>query len=265
MAMLRAVVVMFSAFGLWAVPSGIAEAAFHLWKIQEVYSNADGSVQFVELRAPDTLDGADEHLVSGHRIISSANSFRLPNSLPTSISSRNRTFLVATPGFAALPGAVTPDFTFEAANFFSTVADNIRFDSLDSFIFSMGQLPTNGVLSRVDKTPFAATSMFENQVNSPTNFAGATGSLFTPGDTNSDGIVNRADMARLAVNFGQPNGASRAQGDFNGDGLVSLADVGALQRNLTPTAPSLAIPEPPSAVLLAMGLLAAAYWRQRAR
>jgi hypothetical protein len=27
----------------------IAEASFHLWKVQEVFSNADGSVQFIEL------------------------------------------------------------------------------------------------------------------------------------------------------------------------------------------------------------------------
>ena len=27
----------------------IAEASFHLWKVQEVFTNADGSVQFIEL------------------------------------------------------------------------------------------------------------------------------------------------------------------------------------------------------------------------
>ena len=48
--------------------AGMAHAAFHLWKIDEIYSNADGSVQFIELKA---LSGGQQFL-AGHSKIGRA-------------------------------------------------------------------------------------------------------------------------------------------------------------------------------------------------
>ena len=45
-----------------------AFAAFHLWAINEIYSNADGTVQFIELTA---LAGGQQ-FTSGHSLLASS-------------------------------------------------------------------------------------------------------------------------------------------------------------------------------------------------
>src|SRR5262245_23872112 len=115
-----------------------ASASFHLWDITEVYSNADGSVQFVELFV--TFNG--ENFIGGHTLSSSSTSYLIPSDLGGNTA--NHHLLFATPAFAAQPGAVPPDFTLPAANFLSTVADTINFAGVDSFAYVAGALPTDG-------------------------------------------------------------------------------------------------------------------------
>src|SRR5262245_14636150 len=92
------------ALALVAAP-GAARANFHLWKISEIYSNADGSVQYIEFA---TAAGGQEflhaHVLTGTSD-GTVRTFTFGADLPG--DSANRRFLVATPGFAALPGAVT--------------------------------------------------------------------------------------------------------------------------------------------------------------
>jgi glucose/arabinose dehydrogenase len=77
------------------------------------------------------------------------------------------------------------------------------------------------------------------------------------GDANFDGVVNRADAAMLAANFGLETGAMWIQGDFNADGAVSLADMAILQQKFSPLAAASGSPVPePSTVLLAVAGLA---------
>ena len=63
MKIIRLMVVVAMIVGL----NGRAGASFHLWQISEVYSNADGTVQFIELTA---LAGGQQ-FVTGHTITSS--------------------------------------------------------------------------------------------------------------------------------------------------------------------------------------------------
>src|ERR1700755_1133506 len=93
---------------------GSAQASFHLWNILQVYSNADGTVQFAELKAY----AAGEQFVGGHTITVSqggtTHSFTLPNDLPgnTAMASEMggyygggtdfKSMLIGTQGFAAL-------------------------------------------------------------------------------------------------------------------------------------------------------------------
>jgi hypothetical protein len=156
-----------------ALHAAPASAGFHLWDIVEVFSNGDGSVQFVELATA----GSNEHFVANHDLVvfdgaTSIAAFTIPDDLATQTPTTNRRFLVATPGFASLPGAVTPDFTFDAEGFIDlTLADTIAWPSgLNSL--PLAGLPTDGVLSL---GVGGATA-----VNSPTNFAGATGSIDVP-------------------------------------------------------------------------------------
>ena len=81
-------------------------AASHLWRINEVFTNPDGTVQFVELHE---IMGAQREWFLTHcwfESIATGNVFRFPENLtePTG----NKYLLLATTAFAALPGAPTP-------------------------------------------------------------------------------------------------------------------------------------------------------------
>src|SRR5262245_66392778 len=83
-----------------------AGAFGHLWEITELYSNADGSVQFIELFS----EYPSEPLVTGTFLRSAGNATNFDFPTDLSGSTLNRHLLVATAGFAAQPGAVTPDY-----------------------------------------------------------------------------------------------------------------------------------------------------------
>jgi serralysin len=144
-----------------------AQASFHLWTINEVYTNSDGTVQFIEM-----INGATsgENFVSFTSIASDLNNFDFPTDLVGNTA--NKTFLIATPGFAALPGGVTPDYTVPV-NFFSVAGDSIDYGGgLDTFTFSGAQLPHDGILS--------LKRNLTTGTNSPKNFAGQQGSISLP-------------------------------------------------------------------------------------
>jgi autotransporter-associated beta strand protein len=80
----------------------------------------------------------------------------------------------------------------------------------------------------------------------------------TPGDTNSDGVIDAADYIALKQNFGLGGGATKAQGDLDGDGDVDWNDLQAVMTNFgtgAGTTPA-TTPEPCSAMLLVLGAMA---------
>ena len=100
--------------------ASVAFASCHLFEIEQVFSNADGTVQFVVLHESDSTSGenlwagwkltfTDASDPSGYGMPPATRSFTFPSNLP-SAATAGRRVLVATPGFAAL-GLVTPDFT----------------------------------------------------------------------------------------------------------------------------------------------------------
>jgi hypothetical protein len=152
-----------------------AIAGIHTWDVSELFSNADGTIQFVEL--VEAGGGDFETGVSGGTIHSNLHDFTWSSSPVTNTA--NKKYLVATPAFAALTGAPTPDAIISPAS-------NIPFFSPDGFVtfvvydtctFGSGSLPpvppvpTNGVGSLNCVTDTIALN------NSPTNYAGATGSV----------------------------------------------------------------------------------------
>src|SRR5437868_8370584 len=93
--------------------SGVLLALPGNFAIDQVYSNADGSVQFIVVRDHGSNDcDAQENRWAGQLLIATgpapARTFVFPNDLPTCKTSGKR-MLIATQGFAAL-GLVTPDF-----------------------------------------------------------------------------------------------------------------------------------------------------------
>jgi hypothetical protein len=139
-----------------------AHASFHLWALSELYSNADGSVQFLELTA---ITGAQE-FVAGHTLTSSSggtrHSFTVPRDLPGDTSGRKMLF--GTQGFADL-GVVTPDFIVPNGFFFTGGGTVTWAEGSD--VWDHPALPTDGDLSLLRGGNTAS--------NSPTNFARNTG------------------------------------------------------------------------------------------
>ena len=191
-----------------------AMAGSHTWDIGEIFSNADGTIQFIELKNGNT---AGEIFLGGLSVTSNTNSFTFPAHLvgPTN----NKTILLATAGFAAL-GGPAPDHII-VDNFFSTSGDTITYHIYDTVSFIAGQLPTDGCqsLNRVGASLVPGT-------NSPKNYAGVTGTVFAnPSDTNGDGAVNVLDLIDLLLCFGLPGTGTCAEEDINGDGTVNVLDL----------------------------------------
>ncbi|HET6879917.1 MAG TPA: TIGR03118 family protein, partial [Pirellulales bacterium] len=169
---------------------------FHLWKIDQVFSSADGTVQFIELHDP--ADG--ENHTGGHFISSNENTFTFPADLPSS-STANHHFLIATAEYAALPGAVTPDYTIPD-HFFNPAGDTFDYADVDLFSFTAGQLPTDGVNSMFRDVNTTALS---TGPNSETDLAGNTGSITAPAPKSGYLQVNLASDQNGAALIQDPN------------------------------------------------------------
>ena len=144
--------------------------SFHRYKINEIFSSADGTVQFIEL-AVDAFNGEDrwEAQALVVRQGSTTHSFTFPRNLP-STTTANTTVLVATQAFADL-GIVRPDYIVPTSFLFTGGAATVDFAGVDSLSYT--SLPTDGTRS-LDRNLLMA-------VNSPTNFARASGSVVVPG------------------------------------------------------------------------------------
>ncbi len=143
-----------------------AYPAFHLVHINEVYSNADRSVQFIELEA----FAGGQIFFSGQTITASGsvtNSFTFDHNLANGAAGAK--ILIATAGYAALSGVPVADFIVPNG-FISAGNVTINFVGVDTLTIPM--LPTDGTLS-VDRNLATA-------VNSPTNNTGVTGRVMLP-------------------------------------------------------------------------------------
>lgn len=149
-----------------AIGASSAHAAFHLFRIDQLYSNADGNVQFVVLRETGGADGENQWNGRTLRMTSPSGTSTLvfPSNLPSSDTSGRRV-LVATQGFAAL-GLVTPDYIIPAG-FLAITGGTLNFAGVHQVSYTM--LPTDGVN--------ALSSTGAVVQNVATNFAGTSASV----------------------------------------------------------------------------------------
>ncbi len=232
------------------LPIADAQAAFHRWDFSEIFSNADGSVQFIELLS--LFNG--EHQLANHFLTSNDNSFKVLTNLPNNLTA-NKHFIFGTAAFATLPGAVTPDYIIPD-NFFNPHGDTLDWAGFDDLIFTDGQLPLDGFHSLLANGTTAD--------NTPTNFAGAIGQIniqpAVPGDTNGDRLVDLVDLNNVRNNFGSTG--EGVVGDTNDDQLVDLVDLNAVRNNFGAEGGS-PVPEPAGIALGLISVIALAVKRSK--
>jgi len=215
-----------------------AQASVHLWHVREAFTNADGSVQFVEM-----FDGFfGETFTAGTTLTANSDGVIKTFQFPFNIGATPGAMLIATSGFGSLSGGVTPDFTFNQSvmpftgSFFNPNATNITLTfsgSSDSISFTGASLPKNGIHSLTDANAFGLP--FENEpslgstTNSPTNLAGSSGSvnLSSPpptGDYNGNHTVDAADYVVWRERLNQTGLTPGSGPDGSNNGNVDLAD-----------------------------------------
>lgn len=147
-------------------------AASHLWRFNEIFSNADGTVQYIEMQ--ECCGGTAEHGLSGKWVVAvnASNQFNFPGNI--SGNTANQFLLLATQGFADTPGAPTPDYIIPDG-FVPLNGDDLEYWNYTAadWSYSAGQLPTDGVMALEVTQPSGGNVV----VNSPTNFAGQSGSI----------------------------------------------------------------------------------------
>jgi len=158
-------------FAVVLVPS-VAPAAFHLWTIRELYTNASGSVQFIEL-----FTGSSGQQFTNSQVIQvteqatgMTHTFMFPSDTPNPTD--NHAILIATSNLQSL-GGPAPDFPTLQAGFLFSGASTIEFLGTNQGAISYPGLPTDGTHSL--GIPGNTT-----QVNSPQNYAGTVGSVPEP-------------------------------------------------------------------------------------
>ena len=178
-----------------ALFASIASAAFHTYQIEEIFSNADGTVQYIVMHEFAGMPA--EYFWMGHTITTGQMSYTFPNNLPIqtmcnpyygcrdsmmgpgmmgpamvmpSVTSTAGTrVLIGTQGLAAL-GLITPDFVVPN-NFIPTGGGTITYaEGTDQW--TVGPLPTDGVtaLMRNGATVLKVQNM-------ATNFSGQQASV----------------------------------------------------------------------------------------
>jgi hypothetical protein len=187
-----------------------------------------------------------ENFVSGFRLRATSDGvnkdFFFPANVDTSVISTNRHILIATTGFGSLPGAVTPDFTFDQSTtpftglFINPNATNITINfsgSNDGMTFTGASLPKDGIHSLTDANAFGGIpnnpTNIGPTVNSPTNFHNGSGSvnLSTPtptGDYNGNHVVDAGDYAVWRKTLNNPASPAGSGADGNSSGTIDAGD-----------------------------------------
>jgi Ca2+-binding RTX toxin-like protein len=197
--------------------------SFHLYHINEVYSNASGTIQYVEFVG----DAAGQNLWAGHSLISSSTgnperTFALSN-LPSSATA-GKSVLIATQGYADLAAASggllpAPDFIV-ANNFFYTENGTIAVAGMDSITYA--ELPVDGV--------HAINGSGAIVDNSPKNFDNITGAIAaaltgTDGPDSLDGAGGNDTLSGGLGNdtLNGDGGSDSLSGDADDDSLIGGA------------------------------------------
>jgi len=149
---------------LFALVAPPAQAAFHLFRISEVYSNADGTLQYVVIREATGTNGEDQWFNNQLETTNAAGvkkELTFTKNLP-SPQTASRSVLIATAGMAAL--GLAPDYTIPD-RFIPTDGGKLQYAGFTDQI-TLPVLPTDGATA-IDRNGAHVTP-------APRNFANAT-------------------------------------------------------------------------------------------
>ncbi len=183
--------------------ASVAWAEFHTYKIDQIYSNADGTVQFLVMH--ESIGANGENLWAGRALLSThgdaTKTFVFPRNLPggrctyygcEAAQTANSRVLIATQGFAAL-GLLAPDFIVPNG-FFATDGVTVNYAGVDQVTFP--SIPTDGA--------HAVTRSGAIVSNVATNFAGSSASVSGAPSMNFSGLWFNAPAdseAGWGINF----------------------------------------------------------------
>ncbi|MEP6942252.1 MAG: hypothetical protein ABI981_04925 [Betaproteobacteria bacterium] len=195
------------AFAL-AVAAGAATAEFHTYQIEQIYTNASGTTQYIVMHESQGL--AAEQFWNGNTLTSTAQgsvkTYVFPNNLPVGMgcpynycvraavsSTANTRVLIATQAFASL-GLIAPDFVVPN-NFLSTSGGTLNYAGVDQITY--GPLPTDGAtaVNRTGAAVPAVASNFSGQSVSVKSAAPNYEGLWWAGAAESGWGINFAHQA----------------------------------------------------------------------
>lgn len=184
-------------------PGPVARAGAHTWESWSVFSNADGTIQFVTIK--ETHGGTAEVNLQIHTMISHPSNHS--KSMHQVAGNTAFTYyLLATAGYAALPGAPTPDEILPDNFILAATDTSMEYSGTNTATWSAGAIPTNG-LDMLTRT--ASLSPLVTQSNVATNYAGVTGCVDPTGTAPAlPGVPDGSTGSQVLVGKLAPNGSS---------------------------------------------------------
>ena len=171
----RAGIAIFGFIGLVAAAGPGALAGSHTWESWAVFTDATGTVQFVEIK--ETHGGVAEVGLGGHTMISHPSG----NSSPMNSVTGNTAFtyyLLGTAAYAALPGAPPLDKIIPTSFVVPASDTSMEYSFTNTATWSLGSLPIDGVNMLTRNTSLGP---LVSAGNVATNFAGVTGCVDASG------------------------------------------------------------------------------------
>ena len=153
-----------------------ASAGSHLWRFSEFYSSPDKTVQFIEMQE---IEGSNfETAIQGHWY--ATNSFNQSHTqllgTPLPFGTAFKKFLVGSESYAALPGVPEPDYILPDG-VIEPSGDTIVWWFYQTLTIPTNTMPSDGLNALHVIHPANPGLGFATGLNSPTNFAGQTGTV----------------------------------------------------------------------------------------
>ena len=147
----------------WQTP---ASPASHQWRFNEVFRSDDGTIQFIEMK--ECCGFTQEHGLQGKWILAVGANTQFDFRSDLTGDTAGKHLLLATQAFADLPGMPAPDFIIPAG-FLPLGGDILEYWTYTNATWSYSALPLDGISS--------VNEDGSTGINSPTNYAGESGSL----------------------------------------------------------------------------------------